>query len=130
MKNLIAILVLCVVFLSCKKYEDGPLVSLASKASRVANVWKVESANDLNEADSTALFRLHKWELTPNYSIIYSINQKKYFGRWQFTQNNENLEFTFDSLPTKTYVIKKLLNNEMSLKDRSTDITINFIPAN
>lgn len=128
-KYFFCLVIVVLSFTSCKKYAVGSLLSVKSKNVRVANVWKVQSVKNLNGSDATALFLMLKWELTPNYSIIYSIDQTKNFGRWQFTQNNENLEFVFDNLPTKTYIIKKLLDKEMVLTDRSNDITITLVPV-
>ena len=35
-------LILCISIVSCKKYEDGPAISLMSKKARIANIWKVD----------------------------------------------------------------------------------------
>jgi hypothetical protein len=118
------------VFTACSKYDDGPLVSLRKRESRVANVWKVDKAVDLNGADSTSLYFLKKWELTNNYSVIYFVNNVKHFGRWQFTANEDNVEFVYDSLPTETYTIKRLTEDELVIKNRATDITLYLVPAN
>lgn len=38
---------------ACKKYEEGPLISLRSKKERVSNTWKVDRYfEDGNEKDS------------------------------------------------------------------------------
>lgn len=119
-------------FSGCQKYEEGPLVSLQKREKRVANVWKVSKATDLNGKDVTASFDLKKWELTDQFSIIFHDNQTKYFGRWQFTQSNKNLEFSYDndSLGIETYVIQELKDKELTLTNRESDITIEFIPVN
>ena len=129
-KKLSVILLVLFIFTACSKYDDGPLVSLRKRETRVANVWKVEKAVDLNGADSTALYFLKKWELTNNYSVIYFVNNVKHFGRWQFTANEDNVEFVYDSLPTETYTIKMLTEDELVIRNRATDITLYLVPAN
>jgi len=113
----------------CSKYEDGPLVSLRSRETRVTNVWRVATATNLSGADTTSAYYLKKWELTKEFSIIYSENQTKYFGKWQFTQNNENLEMVYDSLETETFIIKKLKEDEMILRNRDSEVTLNLVPV-
>lgn len=50
---------------SCKKYEDGPLLSFRSKQERVVNSWKLEKYLN-NDVDKTA-------ELTvSNYKEFYN----------------------------------------------------------
>ncbi len=130
-KNILCLIVLVSAFVfSCKKYDEGPLISIASKETRVANVWKVTKAINLNGTDTTNAFYLHKWEFTNKFSVIFQINQQKYFGRWQFTQGKSNLEIVYDSLPTQTYLIKRLKEKEMILTNRANDVTINFAPVN
>ena len=131
LKSTAALFLICAfAFTGCKKYEEGPLVSLQTRVKRVSNVWKVQNAFDLNGKDVTANYDLKKWEFTDQFSVIYHEGQRKYFGRWQFTQSNENLEISYDSLEEEIYIIKELKDKELTLTQRDTDITIEFIPVN
>jgi len=56
---------------SCKKYEDGPLLNIYSKRSRVEGNWDVESFT-VNGADSTEVLK-----------------SKTYYGRYEFSKEKE-----------------------------------------
>ena len=58
MKNLLKLflILICFVTFSCKKYEDGPTVSLRTKKARVVNKWKVDSYY-INGVDKTTDYR-------------------------------------------------------------------------
>lgn len=45
---------------SCKKYEDGPLLSFRSKQARVVNSWKIEKYLN-NDIDKTSELTVTNW---------------------------------------------------------------------
>lgn len=73
------------IFTACKKYEDGPFISLRSKMSRVENTWRVESYT-VNGVDSTAT--LININYTETYeksgAFSYASTAGKSSGSWDF----------------------------------------------
>jgi hypothetical protein len=51
--KLMTIAILCIgitsTYTSCKKYDEGPALSLKSKKARVANEWIIEYAFDIDD---------------------------------------------------------------------------------
>jgi hypothetical protein len=72
-------------FTACKKYEDGPFISLRSKMSRVENTWRVESYT-VNGVDSTAT--LVNINYTETYeksgAFSYASTTGHSMGSWDF----------------------------------------------
>ncbi len=64
------------VFVGCKKYDDGPAFSLASKKGRVVNVWKIEKmiyeGNDVPLSGSG--MENYTMEFTKDNKVIYTDN--------------------------------------------------------
>ena len=84
--------ILIILMYSCKKYEDGPLISLRSPLSRLLGKWEVESVS-INGDDITAIyndscgckFSFHSEKHTPIYFAMFEC-EKKYglTGRFDF----------------------------------------------
>jgi hypothetical protein len=77
-------------FNSCKKYEDGPRLSLRSKTNRLVGEWKLSKATDKNGIDVTSLFK--------NFLITFtetdyesSQNGVKGSGTWTFDDKKVNV---------------------------------------
>lgn len=112
---------------SCKKYEDGPVFSLASKKSRLVNVWKLDKVihNGVEQA-LTADDKDDKYEFTKdgkykvtviNGSFSYTIE-----GTWEFDNNKEHIitSFTYNNITyTDTTKILRLKSKELWTEDRS-----------
>jgi hypothetical protein len=68
MKKIIICSILIALFISCKKYEEGPLISFRSAKHRISKNWRVESFT-ANGADSMSyLQRYHLnglWHFAP-----------------------------------------------------------------
>lgn len=90
---------------SCKKYEDGPSLSLRSKAARVSNEWKLESyfQNDVNKTDSLSI-QNYTETFTKEGACSRNFNQLNgdtiaQTGTWAFGDKKETLALTgIDSL--------------------------------
>jgi len=93
---------------SCKKYEDGPLISLSTRVSRVANNWKVENYK-VNDVDYTSLVADYKETFTTdkNYSFTWGILGGT--GTWDFANNYAEVRITgTDNVTSQTLTILKL----------------------
>lgn len=113
-KSTLALLIgLPLFFVSCKKYEEGPALSLRSKKERVANTWKIDKAYDDGEDvtenyDQFELQMLNNNEATlvaiytyGDFTFEYETN-----GDWSFDNNKESLVLDFeDDDADETYQI-------------------------
>lgn len=73
---------------SCKKYPDGPAISLRSRAERVANTWKVDNYKK-NGTDYTSLVSDYSETFTKAGDYSYLWGSFSGTGKWAF-QNNDN----------------------------------------
>ena len=55
MKNLLFIL-FAILLCSCKKYKEGPAISLRTKTNRITGTWKIEKLY-INDIDSTSEYQ-------------------------------------------------------------------------
>ena len=108
------ILMLVIIFYGCKKYDEGPLLSLRSKTARVANTWKVESYK-INDADNTALLTnlnyTETYDKDGNFSFSSSLGTGS--GKWDFQSDKEQIKRSgVSSQSTEALYILKLKENE------------------
>lgn len=113
----------------CKKYPEGPALSLRSKKERVANTWKLDALIS-GGVDSTAyfnsLFNDYTVSLTKSgsYNISYNIRgfSSTETGDWSFSSDKEDLKITpksitFGSVPSPSVLqITKLYEKELWLR--------------
>ncbi len=93
---------------SCQKYDEGPLISLSSRTSRVANNWKVDNYK-VNDVDYTSLVADYKETFTTdkNYSFTWGLLGGT--GKWDFANNYAEVRITgTDNLASQTLYILKL----------------------
>jgi hypothetical protein len=93
---------------SCKKYADGPAISLSTRTSRVANDWKVDNYK-VNDVDYTSLVSDYKETFTTdkNYSFTWGILGGT--GKWDFANNYAEVRITgTDNTASETLYILKL----------------------
>lgn len=95
MKTKIFFLSLCTVVLSltsCKKYQEGPSISLRSKAERVSNTWKMEKVT-MNGTDITSMYTSINYLETYDKEGVYSYTSTadSGSGQWTFEANNEQI---------------------------------------
>jgi len=111
---------LAIAFTGCKKYDEGPMLSLASKKARVVNTWKIEKLflNDL-DITSTNLTNLSIYSIEFKNDNTFIENGTGYTetGKWDFDSKKENLLCTYNgSITDDKYEILKLKSSEMWLK--------------
>ena len=110
---------------TCKKYPEGPLISLRTKVQRLTGTWKVEKYL-IDGADSTAI----KYPVECSYRITNKEHTTQIFDRcgssqsqseWDFNENRTSLIFKSSGSPlflTKPieWKIMKLKFKEMHLQ--------------
>jgi len=76
------------VFQSCRKYDEGPVLSLRSRTERVANTWKI-SKYKKNDKDLTSLYKGYMETFTKDGNYSYTWENIAGTGKWSF-QNDDN----------------------------------------
>ena|SRR5688572_21650890 len=108
---------------SCKKYEDGPALSLATKKSRITGDWKIENITYDGE-DVTAFYLLFLGNgvfISINKDQSYMIETDK--GTWSFSGDKESLILDPEDAKDETTVHKilRLTKKELWLQDTDAD---------
>lgn len=110
---------LAIAFTGCKKYEEGPTFSLATKKGRIVNTWKIEKVI-VNGLDVTSSYS------STNYSMEFKRDNtfiESYggslasTGTWDFDSKKENLVLTYtgSSIAYKEEILR-LKSGELWLK--------------
>ena len=134
MKKLSVVLVVFTVLFSgygCKKYSEGPGISLRSKKARIENTWVIESAV-LGGIDSTSFYAVEGTEFTFGKDGSASGTQIRtngvlfdttiYEGYWELHEKDEVFALILTDkataeIDTNWWWIRKLKNKEFWLED-------------
>ncbi len=106
---------------ACKKYEEGPAISLRSKKKRVEGVWKIDKKFDAQEEQLqlTSDDLKVRWEFEDTiYREIYS-GTTQISGTWEFTESKERILVNYEDTTGKytlDYRILRLTNSDLWLK--------------
>ncbi|HEX8547064.1 MAG TPA: hypothetical protein VF691_08900 [Cytophagaceae bacterium] len=123
-KIFLLLIVITSLFSACRKYDEGPAISVRSRKERIANNWKIDKAYS-NGNDVTQYYTAYDLEFTKggdakliaNFNIggtVFSFDSK---GTWSFEDNDEKLRLDLENnLADKTYNILKLEEKELWLK--------------
>lgn len=123
-------MVLC--FSACKKYDDGPLISLTSREERIANTWVIDKAIE-DGADVTTsydnyvltLTTAHGASLSAQYVLFGVPISTETNGTWSFENNDETLVLDFeDDVADGTYQILRLTEPELWLRKTGDDLEL------
>ena len=114
-KNIFSIILIIGASLTgCKKYEDGPALSLRSKTARVANTWKVQSytINGVDYTSSlTSINYTETYDKDGNYSYVSSAGTGS--GKWEFQSDKEQIKRSgVSGQSTQTLYILRLKERE------------------
>jgi len=97
--NIYILLFFLVVFCitDCKKYPEGPRISLRTKKIRIQGVWYTELFL-VNGEDSTANYIIPYvncgcYNIGPKGYSIYKIGSQGRDGSWDFSNNKNNIVF-------------------------------------
>ncbi|HEX8547076.1 MAG TPA: hypothetical protein VF691_08960 [Cytophagaceae bacterium] len=137
LKFIVSALFVATIAIGCKKYEEGPTISLRSKRARATNVWQVERAF-IQGLDSTAKFYGYRLIMTkegyysfsppPLWAVSFSI-----IGSWEFSKDKKSIYIHYKDAANKEvkleYRIYKLMENEFWVFDAASKLEFRFIPA-
>lgn len=117
----------------CKKYAEGPSLTLQSKNSRIANTWVLDQYYE-NGIDKTTDAK----NLFKDFKLIIEKNNMKYSksfsalgllpygesGGWKFSSDKNSVEFTPDnkSIAPYSYKIIKLKEKESAFTYTSNGV--------
>lgn len=121
------------IFISCKKYEEGPVFSLRSKKERVANDWRMHAYFE-NGVDKTTdylnIYQGAKYSMSKTENFVFSykflgVIAIEQSGEWHFNSNKTGIIFTQLSPSADSWVldIKRLKEKEMWLTESDSGIT-------
>ena len=137
-KIYIAYLLIILTVSACRKYPDGPSLSLRSKTERAINHWKVAQALD-NGKEVTSDYNQYELDikkggtasLAAKYSFLGSDYEYITNGSWTFVNEKEDLSFDFENNDADgVYLILKLKEDEMWLKKNGGTVELHFVPNN
>ncbi len=123
-KTILILIVMTLVVASCKKYEEGPAISLRSKTARVCGIWTVEKMfeNEIEVLDETQI----QWEFKSDgtgtrQSTDPLIGTTNVAFSWSFIKDKSSLEIilTIPSVQltmTEEWEILKLKDKSMWVK--------------
>jgi len=77
----------------CKKYPEGPGMSLRSREERVANTWKVDNYK-VNGTDYTSLTTDYTETYSKEGSYSFSWGSLNGTGTWAFQNSDEQIRIT------------------------------------
>lgn len=103
---------------ACKKYDEGPGLSLKSKTKRLTGVWKAEkvidgtSKNDIvqpyTDIDQT-------WDIKDDGTLISSNTIGSVNGTWEFIDKKEKIVLNYSATNIDTMIILKLKTDDLWL---------------
>lgn len=136
MNKIIPIIIFLIFLQGCKKYEEGPFLSLKTKTERVSNTWKIERVwNDV--LDFTEFYTGFNHTFTSEGYYFYhpsaGTSGNNISGTWYFGNNQEEIVIeSFDQDGVKiftVYTIKKLKENELWMVNKATGMEWIMIPS-
>jgi hypothetical protein len=133
------LLAMVLVSVGCKKYEDGPGLSLRSKRERIINTWKAEVAL-MDDVDATAWFS--DWELDIREDgriVITDLDDRDSVvtqnGFWDFVNEQQEVRFLYTvpavAADRKTVTILRLKDKEFWYRDATDSVVweMHLIPS-
>lgn len=141
MKNIISSTVLLLagilIVSSCKKYEEGPYVSLIPRAERIANSWRIDRAYDSEGNDISNNYDQYDLDLFSDNRVrlvaTYTAGNFSYStttdGIWSLINSDEDLSLDVDDDEfDQVYKILKLQQDDLWLRDKGNGTELYLKP--
>jgi hypothetical protein len=125
---------------SCRKYEEGPNISLRKKEARVTNNWRVESAQlNGNEVSLDPYWAKQKHYFYRDGKYIVTIidpvtlEARNLQGNWQLYDDDRKIALTTKNFSgnidsTTDYNILKLYNKQFWIRKTDNSLELHFVP--
>ena len=125
-----------IIFTSCKKYEDGPSLSLRSRKERVANDWRIDKAmnngNDVTSDFNNYLVKFGKGgeaSLIAKYHFLGTDYEFTTNGTWSFESNDDKIKVDYENNSADaTYLIMRLKETEFWVRQEGNDLELHLVP--
>lgn len=135
-KTVCILIIASIAIASCRKYDNGPGLSLRSKKERIANNWRISQVIDDGQdvTDDYENYRLMlsktgSAQLTAKYNWFGATIEYSTSGTWELQSNNERIYMNFDDDDADaTYRITKLYEDEMWLLEEAENREFHLIP--
>jgi|LakMenEpi03Aug12_release.lakeMendotaPanAssembly.Ray.scaffolds.fasta_scaffold46158_5 hypothetical protein len=128
-------------FTACRKYEEGPNISLRTKKARVTNNWRVESAEVNGVERSQEPYwtkQKHYFRRNGDYVVTVidpnTLEATNLNGSWKLYDNDRKIALTLrranagqDSV--SDYNVLKLFNKQMWLRRTDNSVELHFIES-
>lgn len=103
---------------SCKKYPDGPGLSLLTRKARMQGKWDLQQTE---HADGTTTNDPYKYvlELKKGGTLTYTMGNISSDGQWAFSSDKSHVTFT-GAGATGTFLIRRLKNRQLWLQDENS----------
>lgn len=119
---LAATVVIVLNFSSCRKYEDGPVLSLKSKTGRLTGEWVVEEIDNVNISGFGSITLEFERDGDFTFGLSYSYYGYSYSysedGQWAWEDNKEAISVVVNGA-TEEWEIQRLTNKELWFEDES-----------
>lgn len=141
--KILLLLTICSVLIvtSCRKYEEGPNISLRKKESRIANTWRVESAQlNGNEVSLDPYWAKQKHYFYRDGKYIVTITDpitleaRNLQGTWSLYDDDRKIAITTKNFSgnidsTNDYSILKLYEKQFWIRKTDNSLELHFTPA-
>jgi len=114
--HLIFVALIVLISASCKKYDEGPMLSMRSKKSRIVNEWRLDQV--LFNGSVVPSYINTSWDIKRDQSIIITSGTTTSKMEWDLSSDKEKLIISkATSSSTDTYEILRLKAKELWLKE-------------
>ncbi len=121
---------------SCKKYDDGPLISFKSKKDRIANTWEIGKAirNGNDVTDDYSVYTLTTTadgdaKLVATYVTTFGIFSGNTDGKCIFESKKELINFDYENDDfDQVYKILRLKDDELWLRAIGGEDELHLVP--
>ncbi|MCB0762861.1 MAG: hypothetical protein KDC12_15145 [Flavobacteriales bacterium] len=112
---------------SCKKYEQGPIISLRTKTKRLTGEWKVmDNFDDYLNVNYTLTYEFEmdgdfKETITQTNNGTYEVHTQE--GKWKWEPGKESIQIEYDAVDwyeglnvVEDFEVTRLTNDEFWFK--------------
>ncbi|HTF03578.1 MAG TPA: lipocalin family protein [Bacteroidia bacterium] len=141
MKKILLIALPILIFASCNKYEEGPMMSLRTKTMRLSNNWQMSSAYQ-NGVDKTSEFNVvfagYQLDIRKDntYTLQFSPGSTGTItdnGTWEWNGDKTHVVFTNSDGESQDYTILRLKEKELWMRfhdDNNDEWEVHLTPKN
>lgn len=133
MKKLVCFILLSTLFLACKKYEQGPIISFRTKKARITGEWGLAYAKmfdptglrlytrDQNIYEDSLLAQRYEFTSDHTFNVTENGNVKLSGVQWELDSDKNNIVLDRIDGLIQVHPIKKLFHNEMKFDWKVND---------